>query len=51
MWRLIKLLLGLAVLAAAGLVAYAYLGPVFMPGDFEPHQSETRIPVMIDLGE
>lgn len=36
MWRLTKLLLYLVVLAAIGLVAYAYVGPVFFPSDFAP---------------
>ncbi len=36
MWRLIKALLVLAVLAGLGLVAYAYVGPVFFPDDFAP---------------
>lgn len=34
MWRLIKFLFGLTVLAAVAFVGYAYLGPIFMPTDF-----------------
>ena len=48
MWRLIKLLLFLAVLAAAGLVAYAYIGPVFFPADFAATSQEVTRPVTLD---
>lgn len=48
MWRLIKLLLFLAVLAAAGLVAYAYIGPVFFPADFAAPSQEVTRPVTLD---
>jgi hypothetical protein len=47
MWRLIKLLIFLAVLAFTGLVAYAYLGP-FFGADFSAPQSEIREPVTLD---
>lgn len=47
MWRLIKVLIFLAVLAFAGLVAYAYLGP-FFGADFSAPQTETRQPVVLD---
>lgn len=48
MWRLIKLLLVLAVLVAVAVVAFAYLGPVLMPDDFAPPLREVVEPV--DLG-
>ena len=48
MRRLILVLLVLLVLALLALVAYAYLGPVLMPGDFEPPRGEVVQPV--DLG-
>ena len=48
LWRLIKLVLVLLVLAALGLIAFAYVGPVFMPGDFDPHQEEIRIPLTLE---
>lgn len=48
MWRLIKLLLILAVLAGVGLVAFAYLGPLLMPDDFAPPVRQVVQPV--DLG-
>lgn len=47
MWRLFKVLVYLIILAFAGLVAYAYLGPYF-GADFSPPQSETREPVTLD---
>ena len=47
MWRLIKILIYLAILAFAGLVAYAYLGPYF-GADFSAPQTETREPVTLD---
>lgn len=48
MWRLIKVLAVLVVVAALALVAYAYLGPTFLPDDFAPPSREVREPV--DLG-
>ena len=48
MWRLIKVLLALAVLGVLALVAFAYLGPVFMADDFAPPLREVSTPV--DLG-
>lgn len=51
MWRLIKVLLILAVLAAIALVAYAYVGPLVLPGDFEPPVREVTQPVDLDLQE
>lgn len=47
MWRFIKILIYLALLAFAGLVAYAYLGPYF-GADFTAPQSEQREPVTLD---
>ncbi|MEP2715427.1 hypothetical protein [Pseudophaeobacter sp.] len=47
MGRLIKYLLIFAVLAALGLVAYAYLGPWF-GADFSVPLQEQRIPVVLD---
>ncbi|WP_373356906.1 hypothetical protein [Pseudoroseicyclus sp. CXY001] len=49
MWRLIKFLIYLIILAGIGLVAFAYLGPIFMPGDFDPPAGEVSMPV--DLGQ
>lgn len=48
MRRLILVLLVLLLLALVALVAYAYLGPVLMPGDFVPPRGEVVRPV--DLG-
>ncbi len=47
MGRLIKYLFYLIVLAAVGVVIYAYVGPWF-GADFSPPQSEIRIPVTLD---
>lgn len=49
MWRLIKVLLILAVLAGIALVAYAYVGPWLFPADFEPPVREVTQPVDLDL--
>ena len=51
LWRLIRLLFFLLVLAGIALVAYAYLGPVFAPADFAPVQDEIRIPVTLEPTE
>ncbi len=48
MWRLIKAVLFLVVLAAAGLVVYAYVGPVFFPADFAAPSQEVTSPVTLD---
>jgi hypothetical protein len=47
MWRLIKALLLLAVLAAVGLVAFAYLGPLLLPGEFAAPQADVTLPVTL----
>lgn len=47
MGRLIKYLFYLIVLAAIGVVGYAYVGPWF-GADFSPAQSEVRIPVTLN---
>ncbi|SHE45606.1 hypothetical protein SAMN05444339_101415 [Loktanella atrilutea] len=47
MWRLIKALFFLAVLAALALIAYAYAGPLFFPGDFAPPTQEITQPVTL----
>ncbi|SFR40251.1 hypothetical protein SAMN04488005_1470 [Yoonia tamlensis] len=48
MLRLIKVVLFLAVLAGVGLVAFAYIGPIFMPHDFAAPTSEVTHPVTLD---
>lgn len=47
MWRLIKLLFWLVLLAAVALVAYAYVGPVFFPDDFAPPERQVTEPVTL----
>lgn len=47
MWRLIKFLFFLIVLAAIAFIAYAYLGPIFMPDDFMAPQQEVIKPVTL----
>ena len=48
MWRLIKALFFLAVLAALALIAYAYAGPLFFPGDFAPPSQQVTRPVTLE---
>ncbi|MGZ9812460.1 hypothetical protein ACXN5S_18520 [Pseudoroseicyclus sp. H15] len=38
----------LIILAAIALIVFAYLGPIFMPGDFDPPAQEMNMPV--DIG-
>ncbi len=47
MGRLFKYLIYLIILAAIGLVAYAYVGPWFGV-DFSAPQSEITLPVVLD---
>ncbi len=49
MLRLLKWLLVLAVLAGLGFVAFALLGPVLMPGEFAPPQTEITQPVTLEF--
>ena len=48
MWRLIKALLFLIVVSGAGLLAYAYVGPVFFPADFAAPSQEVTRPVTLE---
>ena len=48
MWRLIKALLFLIILAGVGLVGYAYVGPLFFPADFAAPSQEVTQPVTLD---
>ena len=48
MLRLIKVVLFLIVLAGVGLVAFAYIGPIFFPDDFAAPTSEVTHPVTLD---
>ena len=50
MWRLIKVLAALVLIAGVALVAYAYLGPVFFADDFAPPARQVTVPVDLDLG-
>ncbi|MGJ8612248.1 MAG: hypothetical protein ACSHWY_14195 [Octadecabacter sp.] len=50
MWRLIKFVFVLVVLAAIAFVGFAYLGPIFMPGDFAAPVHEVVTPVTLDGG-
>ncbi len=49
MWRLIKFLIYLAILAAIVLVLYAYVGPILLPDHFAPPTGEVVTPVDLDL--
>ena len=48
MWRLIKALIYLFILCAIGLIAYAYVGPVFFPDDFAAPQQNVSEPVTLE---
>lgn len=48
MWRLLKLLFFTGVLAAIGLVSYAYVGPI-LGADFTPPQRTVTVPVELEL--
>lgn len=49
MWRLIKAIVFLTALAAIGLIGYAYVGPIFFPGDFAPPKVLVTQPVTLEL--
>jgi hypothetical protein len=49
MWRLIKFLFWLAILAGIALVAYAYVGPLIVPDHFVPAVTEITAPVELDI--
>ena len=49
MWRIIKALLFLAVLAAIAFIGYAYVGPIFFPADFAAPSQEVTVPVTLDM--
>ncbi|WP_187292593.1 hypothetical protein [Octadecabacter antarcticus] len=46
---MIKFFFVLVVLAAAAFVAYAYLGPIFMPNDFSAPVQEVVKPVTLGI--
>ena len=47
-WRLIKFLVVLVVIGTIGLVAYAYVGPLFFNGDFAAPTEEITQPVILE---
>lgn len=47
MWRLTKILIVLAAAALAGLVAYAYVGPLIFTADFAAPAQEVSRPVTL----
>ncbi len=47
MWRLMKFLFVVAVLAVIGFIAFAYIGPIFMPDDFAAPVQEVVKPVTL----
>lgn len=49
MWRIIKVLVFLAVLAVVAFIGYAYVGPVFFPQDFAAPSQEVTVPVTLDM--
>lgn len=48
--RLLKGIVVLAVLAALGVVAFAYLGPLLFPAEFAAPGHEIRLPVTLGGG-
>lgn len=48
LWKLIKFLIFLLVLAGLGLVAFAYLGPILMPAEFAPPSTQIVQPVTLE---
>lgn len=49
LWKLIKLLLLLAILGAIALVAYAYVGPILFPSDFAAPTTSVTEPVTLTV--
>lgn len=49
MWRLIKVILALVILAGIGLVGYAYVGPVVFPADFAAPSEQVTSPVTLPV--
>lgn len=47
MWRLIKFLFVLVILGGLAFLAFAYLGPIFMPDDFAAPVEEVIKPVTL----
>lgn len=48
LWKFIKLLIFLTILGGLGLIAYAYLGPIFFPQDFAAPQERIERPVVLE---
>ena len=48
MWRIIKGLIYLTLLAGVALIAYAYVGPIFFPADFAPPTQDINLPVTLE---
>lgn len=48
LWRLVKLLFVLAVLAAIVFVAFAFVGPIFAPDDFAAPVTEVVKPITLE---
>ena len=49
MWRIIKGLLFLGLLAVLTFIGYAYVGPVLFPSDFAAPSQEVTVPVTLDM--
>ena len=49
MWRLIKFVIFLSILAGAALIAYAYVGPIFFPADFAPPSVDVNQPIVLEF--
>ncbi len=49
MWRIFKMLFGLAVFCSIAFVAYAYVGPVFFRADFAAPTEVVSETVVLEL--
>lgn len=47
MWRMIKFLILLVILATIALISYAYVGPIFFVSDFAAPQEQVVVPVIL----
>ena len=49
LWRIVKYLIILLILAGLALVAYSYVGPILFPADFAAPSQEVTAPVTLEL--
>ena len=49
MWRIVRILVLLAVIVAFGVIAFAYVGPWMFPAEFAAPRHEVTLPVTLEL--